>query len=106
MDAQELRQRIREVLVPGGEPVGESGRRPDVRLIVGQLGEAESFFGRLRELGEVIEVTDYPGVLVRLGEEGNVGLRSASKSGEPTIDVGLECVPEIRKIKFVYDTEW
>lgn len=105
VDPQELRWRIREVLVPGAEPVGESGRRNDVRRVAGGLEEAESFFEELEELGEIIVAVAYPGTLVRLGNEGNVGLRPTSKSGEPTIDVGLECVPEIRKIKFVHDME-
>ncbi len=103
MDPQELRSRIRELLVPGGEPIGEPGRRPDIRRVPGGLEDAESFFEELKELGEVTGAAEYPGALVRLGDEGNVGLRPASKSGEPTIDVGLECVPEIRKIKFVYE---
>ena len=91
--------------MPGGEPIGETGRRSDIRRVAGGLEEAESFFEELEKLGEVIAAMDHPGALVCLGEEGKVGLRPTSKSGEPTIDVGLECVPEIRKIKFVYELE-
>jgi hypothetical protein len=86
--------------VPGGEPVGEPGRRPGIRVLPGGFEAAKGFFGELSKLGEETEADAYSGLLVQLDEEGRVGLRPASKSGEPTIDVGLQCVPEIRKIKF------
>ena len=104
MDAQELRERIRELLVPGGEPIGEPGERL-IRRVPDDVDEAESLFLKLSELGELAEKPGHPGQLVQLGDEGTVGFRRTSKSGEPTIDVGLECVPEIRKIKFVYELE-
>jgi hypothetical protein len=100
-EAQELlRGRIRELLVPGDEPIGEPGRRSDIRVVQGDFEVAQGFFGKLEEMGEVENVASYHGRLVRLGSEGRVGLRAASKSGEPTLDIALECVPEIRKIKF------
>jgi hypothetical protein len=98
--AEELLERIRELFVPGGEPVGEPGRRASVRVLPGGIEAAQRFFDELRQLGEETETDAYSGLLVQFGEEGRVGLRSVSKSGEPTIDVGLQCVPEIRKIKF------
>jgi hypothetical protein len=99
-DSEELRQRIRELLVPSGETVGEPGRSTGIRVLPGGFEAAQRLFGELRKLGEVTEAATYSGLLVELGSEGRVGLRPASKSGEPTIDVGLQCVPEIRKVKF------
>src|SRR5215218_3824856 len=99
--AEELRWRVRELLVPGDDPVGEPGRRPDVRIVEGGLEAALGLFDQLKEMGEVEKVASYNGHLVGLSSEGRVGLRHTSKSGEPTIDIRLECLPEIRKIKFV-----
>ena len=70
VDAQELRQRIRELLVPNDEPIGEPGRRADIRLLHGDLGVAEEFFHQLQEMGEVEALANYSGWLVRLGNEG------------------------------------
>jgi hypothetical protein len=97
-----LRRRIREVLVPGSSPIGEPGSGLRVREVQGNLESARQFFSRLEEMGEVVNVPGYPGgLMVCLGNEGRVGLRSRSKSGPPAIDVGLNCVPEIRRIHFV-----
>jgi hypothetical protein len=89
--------------MPGGEPVGEPGRSRvgGVRVVQGSLETAQEFFDKFRELGEPVNEARFSGELLALGDEGRVGLRRRSKSGEPTITVGLECVPEIRKIKFV-----
>ena len=103
--SEDLRWRVRELLVPEDDPVGEPGRRPDVRIVGGGLEAAQGLFEQLREMGEVEKVASYNGHLVRLGHEGRVGLRHTSKSGEPTIDITLECLPEIRKIKFVQDAD-
>ena len=100
-DDQEFRRRIRDLLVPRDEPVGDPARRRGIRIVQGSLNAAQSIFDQLKEMGEVEKVASYNGSLVRLGGEGRVGLRPASKSGGPPIDVALECVPETRKIKFV-----
>jgi hypothetical protein len=97
-----LRQRILELLMPDGAPVGASGhRRGDIRVVQGSLEAAQEFFDRFRELGEPMHVTNHPGEMIALGGEDRVGLRRHSKSGEPTIDVWVQYVLEIRKIKFV-----
>jgi hypothetical protein len=77
------------------------GERDDIRILEGSLEDAREFFDKFRELGEPVSVAHYPGELIALGGENRVGLRRRSKSGEPTIDVALEWVPQIRKIKFV-----
>ena len=105
-DNQELRQRLREILVPNDIPIGEPGRsrRGDTRMMQGSFEEAQEFFQNLAELGQPVHNPTHP-KLISLGDEGTVGLRRRGKSGEPTIDVGLQCVPEIRKIKFVQNWE-
>lgn len=70
----------------------------------GSFEEAQEFFGKIAELGEPVQNVNHPR-LFSVGSEGTVGLRRRSRSGEPTIDVGLQCVPEVRKIKFVQDWE-
>jgi hypothetical protein len=104
--AEELRQKLRAILVPDNIPVGELGRsrRGDTRVMQGSFEEAQEFFQQLAELGEPVHTATHP-KLISIGSEGTVGLRRRAKSGEPTIDVGLQCVPEIRKIKFVQNWE-
>jgi hypothetical protein len=106
-EQQELRRRIRELLVPGGEPIGEPSQSPGIQRVHGDLATAQSYYDRLKEMGEMEQVSSYPGGwMVRLGNEGRVGLRPVSRSGgPPAIDVGLQCVPEIRRIKFVQGAE-
>jgi hypothetical protein len=105
-EEQELRRRIRDLLAPGDEPIGEPSRRPGIRREHGDLKTAQSLFDRLQLMGgEVVESATYTGELLRLGREGTVGLRYSSKWGQPTIDVTLECVPELGKLKFVRGME-
>jgi len=66
---EELRWRVRELLVPGDDPVGEPGRRSGVRVVQGGLEAAQGLFEQLREMGEVENVASYNGQLVRLGHE-------------------------------------
>ena len=67
--AEELRWRVRELLVPGDDPVGEPGRRPDFRIVEGGLEAALSLFDQLKEMGEVENVASYNGRLVRLSSK-------------------------------------
>jgi hypothetical protein len=64
-----------------------AGRSAGVRVVDSseQLG---ALFERLSAGGKVVQ-SGYPGKLVQLGDKTTVGLRSASKSGGPTIDVTL-----------------
>ena len=106
-EREEIRRKVRELLVPGGEPIGEAGRHPDIRVLPGDIAAAREFLQKFRELGQVVAEApaNYPGEMVLLGSGDRVGLRSRSKSGEPTIDVTVEYVPEVRKIKFVLRDE-
>ncbi len=101
-DPAELRVRIRELLAPGGSPLGEPGRsrRGDVRVVGGGLEAARKLLDELSALGELTNAASYRGTLISFGGEGRIGLREHSKSDEPTMDVQVQCVPEIRKIKF------
>ena len=62
-----------------------AGRSGGVRT-VGSAGELDDLFAQLSRGGEVVE-NSYPGKLVRLPDGTTVGLRGASKSGGPTIDI-------------------
>ena len=62
-----------------------AGRTGGVRT-VSSVGELDDLFAQLSRGGEVVE-NSYPGKLVRLPDGTTVGLRGASKSGGPTIDI-------------------
>jgi hypothetical protein len=100
LEGADLRREIRELLVPDGVPLGEPGRGRAVRVVQGGLQAAEQLMDELEALSEPSRRGDYDGRMVQLGEEGTVGLRHRFKSGEPTLDVQVQCVPEIRKAKF------
>lgn len=96
---EERRKRTEGLLRPGGRLVGEPGTSRAVRVMPGGLPAAEGLFGQLAELGEVEETPRYPGRLARLPALGTVGLRPASASGPPTLDVRIPGI-RIREIKF------
>ena len=89
--------------MPGGKPVGDPGRRRGIRLMPGGLDAAREFLRQFEQIGQAEQQAEgYDGVLIHLGGEEWVGLRERSRSGEPTIDVQVQWLPErIRKIKFV-----
>lgn len=64
-----------------------AGRSTGVR-VVGSADELDGLFARLARGGSQVE-SNYPGKLVRLPDGTTVGLRGASRSGGPTIDVRL-----------------
>jgi hypothetical protein len=65
-----------------------AGKNAGVR-VVDSADELQSLFGRLSSGGKVVEGSSYPGKLVELGDKTTVGLRAASKSEGPTIDIKL-----------------
>jgi hypothetical protein len=67
--------------------------------VPGGRKEAEEMFDGLARGGTPVVAPRYPGKLVDLPGGGHVGLRPASKSGEPTIDVDITGIA-IKKIKF------
>ncbi len=98
-------EKAKDILLPGGEPVGRRGKRKNNREMDGGLEEAERFFGMLRELGEAVDDESHPGEeMVSIPGIGIVGFRSVSVYGdrEPTIDVNAK-IGGVRagRIKFV-----
>lgn len=94
----------KDILLPGGEPLGWRGRRKNNREMDGGLEGAEELFGKLRELGEVVRDDSHPGEMVEIPGIGIVGFRPVSVYGsrEPTIDVNAKIGGvRIGKIKFV-----
>ncbi|MBI5622685.1 MAG: hypothetical protein HY924_02785 [Elusimicrobia bacterium] len=94
-------ERLRNILIPDGRMIGGPGSSSDIRRVAGTIRDAEAMFARLTQGTESMP---HPGRGVlgrfaRLPEGGTVGLRYASKSGPPTIDVN---VPGFEmKIKFL-----
>ena len=91
---------IEDLLRPGGRLIGSEGSSPKIRVIKGGLREAEKLFEQLAGSGTRVTGTSYPGQLVRLPNGGTVGLRPASTSGPPTLDVTVQGLG-IREIKFL-----
>ncbi len=88
-----------DLLQPGGVPIGTAGSSPDIREVAGSLADAMKLFDDLTQGGRDITPPGYPGKLVELAGGGVVGLRPASKSGPPTIDVNVPGVA-VKKVKF------
>jgi len=101
---------IDDILMPGGKPIGVKGSGPRaparLREVTGGQPEAEKMFRELTQGGKEITPPGYPGILVELPNgRGTIGIRPASKSGPPTIDVQAvdadgRPIP-IKKIKFI-----
>src|SRR5262245_38837385 len=87
------------ILMPGGQPVGAPGTRPEIRELPGGSSAAQSMFNQLSQGGTPHTPPNYSGTGTNLPSGGWVGLRPVSKSGPPTIDVNVPGVP-IDKIKF------
>ncbi len=94
MSEQERRESIGALLMPADDPVGAPGRRRGIRLMPGGLDAARGFLRQFEEIGRAEEAERYDGVLINLGGEDRVGLRERSRSGEPTIDVQVQWLPE------------
>lgn len=106
-ELNDKQRRVREILLPDGEPLGEQGhsRRGTIRVMPGGLEAAYALLVILGEFGEAEERIGYPGPFfsfesVDHRRASGVGLREESHSGEPTLDVKIDYVPEITKIKF------
>lgn len=91
-----------EVLMPGGNPVGEEGTKPSIREMSGGFEAAKAFFEKLTKGGNSYMPDGYKGVAGAKVGEGWVGLRtemSNSPNTAATIDVNIPGIP-ISKIKF------
>ena len=86
--------------MPKGMRIGTEGSKASIREVSGGQKAADDLFEELTAGGQAVTVPTYPGKIVNLPAGGRVGLRVASTSGEPTIDVDIPGIP-IKKIKFV-----
>jgi hypothetical protein len=102
---------IDDILMPGGQPLGVKATRgrgkATIREVPGGQAEAEAMFAELTQGGGTdITPAGYDGQMIELANgRGRVGVRRASTSGPPTIDVKVvdaagKRIPII-KIKFV-----
>src|SRR5262249_16746388 len=88
-----------QILQPGGYPIGSPGSDPGIRELPGGRQAANDLFNELTPGGKDITAPEYRGRLVEVPGGGTVGLRPASKSGPPTIDVNIPGI-SVRKVKF------
>lgn len=83
-------KRVTDKVMPGGVPVGEPGRGPDVRELPGGLAAARDLFNHLRTGGRQVERPDLEGSLAKLpGSAGYITFRATSTSGPPAVDVNV-----------------
>lgn len=101
MSPDEAYRIAKEILLPGGKPLGRPARGKDVREVSGGLLAAQEMFDKFSKLGRLIDDPRHPGKEVIIPTIGRIGLRVDSRSGEPTIDVNviIDGV-KISKIKF------
>lgn len=93
------RKAISDLLLPGGQPVGNRGRLDVIRELSGAQEAAEVLFEQLREGGTDVTPPGHRGKLVQMPGGGHIGYRPTSRSGPPTIDLNIAGVA-IRKLKF------
>ena len=98
-DNQSDANRLKGILEPGGEPIGEPGSREGIRELPGGQAAAEKLFDELKSGGTPMSKPGYPGKAVELPDGGFVGYRPDSKSGSPAIDINVPGVG-IDKIHF------
>jgi hypothetical protein len=86
-------QAAADILEPDGEPIGEPGRSPDVRVMDEQ--QLEQTWQKLVDEYGPAEVTETPKgniEYVRTPDGGRIQLRDFSKSGGKTIDINVDGV--------------
>ncbi|MFD1052418.1 hypothetical protein ACFQ1S_45955, partial [Kibdelosporangium lantanae] len=86
-------QAAADILEPNGEPIGEPGRSPDVRVMDEQ--QLEQTWQKLVDKYGPAEVTETPKgniEYVRTPDGGRIQLRDFSKSGGKTIDINVDGV--------------
>lgn len=94
--------RVRNLLMPGGQVLGQDGSNYKIRIMQGTVHDAEALFSKLTQGARIVP---HPGrgALGKLAQLPNgdfIGLRYASKSGPPTIDVEIVGIA-IKKVKFL-----
>jgi hypothetical protein len=101
VDALGDTERVREIVEPGGRPIGEVGKAgdPRIRELPGGLPAAQELFHALSGVGVDVTPPGHPGRLVQLPDGGYVGLRPETRSHRPAIDLDIPGV-RVRKIHF------
>ena len=84
-------------LMPGGKPIGTPGNSPGVQTMPGGQQGAQTLFNS--QPGTPYTPASYPGAGKNVPGGGWIGVRPASKSGGPVIDVNIPDVP-YKKIHF------
>lgn len=72
---------LEDILMPGGQHIGEAGSSPDIRVLPGGLAAARSMLERLTRDATDITPKTYKGKMFRTSDGGRIGLRPASTSG-------------------------
>lgn len=100
----DLLSHLRDILMPGGNPVGVAGSTPDIRVLSGGVSDGLKFFDSLTQGGVVNTSTNYPGMQIKLPNGlGYVSIRTEMSNSPNTavnIDVNIPCIPNITKLKF------
>ena len=99
-----LRIRIRELLMPGGEILGEPPRRREsrIRRVRGGVEDARQLFEQLAGLGQDAPTPEHPGRRIEIPGIGFVSYRPVSKTGPPTIDIRFNIISELENVKFKF----
>ncbi|MDX6528470.1 MAG: hypothetical protein QOH41_760 [Blastocatellia bacterium] len=93
---------LEEILMPGGEMIGQAGAKFGYREVQGGIPEARAMFDELTRGGQVISDSTYKGTLIRMPNGGTIGFRTqmtASPNTAATIDVNMNGIA-IKAIKF------
>lgn len=99
------RESLRDILAPGGRPIGrvERGSEQNIRTLDGGDDAARAMFDRLTRDRGAVDVTPpgYDGRLVRLSDKSFIGYRPASRSGPPAVDIRIPGFTDVVKLHFV-----
>ncbi|WP_254563964.1 hypothetical protein [Oscillatoria sp. HE19RPO] len=98
----------RDILVPNGQPLGQSGSNPRIREVQGDVDTALDLLGKVieEEGGTFTDVTPagYPGIMIQLPNGERYAVRDKMNNSPNTnanMDVNAPIsAPEIKKIKF------
>ena len=89
----------KDILNPGGKPLGRPGKSPEIRVQNGGDKAARDLYDQLSKGGTPESPPNYPGFGTRLPNGDWVGYRPTSRSGTPTIDLDIDGI-DFNKIHF------
>ncbi len=82
----------KDILNPNGNPIGQQGKRPEIRIEKGGDKAAKELYDKLSKGGKPDTPPRYQGEGTRLPNGDWVGYRLESRSGSPTVDVNIDGV--------------